>query len=93
LISFRNTSQGKPKALRLSLKICITNYNKITRAIGIFLLIIAVLMGIMYSVINYAITNDVKNIIGYVVGAFGFAVIVGVIILIIYLQRYNKNKK
>ena len=67
--------------------------KKITRAIGIFLLIIAVLMGIMYFVMHYAITNDVKNIIGYVVGGFGFIVTVGIIILIIYLQKYNQNKK
>lgn len=67
--------------------------KKISRAVGIFLLIIGVLIGAMFFVIQYGITNDVKNIIGYAVGVVAFVVTVGSIILIIILQKYDKNKK
>ncbi|MBZ9685569.1 DUF3784 domain-containing protein [Clostridium estertheticum] len=67
--------------------------KKVSRAVGIFLLIIAVLIGIMYFVIQYAIKNDVKNIIGYAIGGVAFVVAVGSIILVIYCQKYDKNKK
>jgi hypothetical protein len=69
------------------------NIKKISRAVGIFLLIIGVLIGAMFFVIQYGITNDVKNIVGYAVSVVGFVVTVGIIILIIILQKYDKNKK
>ena len=67
--------------------------KKVSRALGIFLLIIGVLMGIMTFVIQYAVKNDVKNIIGYAEVFFAFVVTVGSIILVIICQKYDKNKK
>ena len=67
--------------------------KKVSRAVGIFLLIVVVLTGMMSFVTQYAIKNDVKNIIGYSVGVFAFIVVVGCIILIITCQKYDKNNK
>lgn len=67
--------------------------KKVSRAVGIFLLIIVVLTGMMAIVTQYAIKNDVNNIIGYSAGVSGFIVVVGTIILIITCQKYDKNKK
>ena len=51
---------------------------------GIFLLIMAVSMGIMAFAIKYAIENNVENIIAYVAGGFIPVVLVGCVILILY---------
>ena len=67
--------------------------KKVARTVGIFLLIVVVLTGVMSFVTQYAIKNDVKNIIGYSVGFFAFIVVVGCIILIITCQKYDKNNK
>ena len=69
------------------------NIKKISRAVGIFLLIIGALIGAMCFVVQYGIKNDVKNITGYAVGVVAFVATVGSIILIIILQKYDKNKK
>lgn len=69
------------------------NQKKISRAVGIFLLIIAVLWGIISFVIQYAIKNDVKDIIGYAIGGVAFVVTVGIVILVVILQKYDNNKK
>ena len=47
----------------------------------------------MSFVIQYSIKNDVKDIIGYAVGGGAFVVAVGSIILIVILQKHDKNKK
>ncbi|MBZ9607370.1 DUF3784 domain-containing protein [Clostridium estertheticum] len=83
MISGYNAMSKEEKANR--------DIKKISRAIGIFLLIIAVLTGIMSFVTQYAIKNDVKNIIGYVGGFFAFVVAVGIIILIVIIQKYDNN--
>lgn len=67
--------------------------KKISRVVGIFLVIITILMGIMFLIIQYAIKNDLKNIMNYVPWGFTFVVIVGSIILVIICQKYDKNKK
>lgn len=67
--------------------------KKVSRAVGIFLLIIAVFIGVMSFVIQYAIKNDVKNIIGYAGVGVAFVVAMGSIILVIYCKKYDKNKK
>ena len=67
--------------------------KKISRAVGIYLLIITVLMGVMAFITQYAMKNDVKNIINYAAGGFGFATLVGAIVLIIVCQKYDRNKK
>jgi len=69
------------------------NIKKISRAVGIFLLIMAVSMGIMAFVTQYAMENGVENIIGYATVGFTTIVLVGIIILVIILQKYDKNKK
>ncbi|MBU3191518.1 DUF3784 domain-containing protein [Clostridium bowmanii] len=65
------------------------NIMKISRAVGIFLLIIGGLIGVMCFVVQYGIKNDIKNITGYAVGLVTFVAIVGSIILIIILQKFD----
>jgi hypothetical protein len=65
--------------------------KKVSHAVGIFLLIIGVLMGMMNFVTQYAVKNDVKNIIGYAGVFFAFVVVVGSIILIVICQKYDKK--
>ena len=67
--------------------------KKISRAVGIYLLIIAVLMGVMTFVTKYAMKNDLKNVIDYAAGGFGFVTVVGTVILIIVCQKYDKNNR
>jgi hypothetical protein len=67
--------------------------KKISRAVGIFLLMMAVSMGIMAFVTQYAMDNDVENIIGHFVAGFTIVAIVGIVILVIILQKYDKNKR
>lgn len=72
------------------------NIKKISRTVGTFLLMIAVVMVVMSFVafvIQYATKNDIENIIGYIVGSFTFVIIIGIIILVVILQKHNNNKK
>lgn len=67
------------------------NIKKISLAIGKFFIIIAVLMAILSFIIQYAIKNNSENIIGYAAGGFGFVIFVMIVVLIIFLQKYNEN--
>lgn len=67
------------------------NIKKISLAIGKFFIITAVLMTILSFIIQYAIKSNFENIIGYVVGGFGFVILVMIVVLIIFLQKYNEN--
>ena len=67
--------------------------KKISRAVGIFLLITGFLWGIASFVIQYAMKNNAKDITGYVIGVLTFVVFAGIIILVVILQKYDNNKK
>lgn len=67
------------------------NIKKISLAIGRFFIITAVLMTILSFIIQYAIKNNFENIIGYVVGGFVFVIFVMIVVLVIFLQKYNEN--
>ncbi len=67
--------------------------KKISRAVGIYLLAIAVLISVMSFVTQYAMKNNVENIIDYVAWSFAFITVMGTIVLIIVCQKYDKNKK
>lgn len=67
--------------------------KKISRAVGIFLLVVDMLMVILSVITQYAIKNNVDYIIDNVVWGFSFVVIVGCIILVIIIQKYDKNNK
>jgi len=69
------------------------NIKKISQAVGIFLSIVGVLMAIMAVIIQYADKNNLENIILYAALVFGFVIIVGCVILVIYCQKYDKNNK
>ncbi|MGH4052833.1 MAG: DUF3784 domain-containing protein [Clostridium sp.] len=69
------------------------NIKKISRAVGIFLSIVGVFMGIFAFIIQYADKNNLQDIILYTALIFTFIVIVGCIVLIIYCQKYDGNKK
>jgi len=67
--------------------------KKISRAVGIFLLFIDMLMVIMSFITQYAIKNNADYIMNNMVWGLTFVVIVGCIILVIIIQKYDKNNK
>ena len=67
--------------------------KKISRAVGVFLLVIDILIVIMSFITQYAEENNLKSLGINAVLGFSFVAIVGVIVLIIYVQKYDKNNK
>lgn len=67
------------------------NIKQISLAIGKFFIITAVLIMILSFITQYAIKNNSENIIWYAAGGVGFIILVMIVVLIINLQKYNKN--